>query len=666
MKDTITSPSHAHTKQSTKIAPPFPYETWIKTDTLEINFNPKNFSIFVTEQAPIPTRIALCGGGSRLPAHVGALEAFFKRGFSFSEFSGSSAGAMIATFAYLGYSISEIHNIISWYDDEKLMDNPMQLSLGSLKKLLIKGGLSSTKFLHQAAHYVILEKIINIISSEHYRHRFIDHQGFLQEHVYNAPYSISFSTLARIKELCPECSIGENLVLIGTDLETEKSVVFSAATTPDMSVADAVVISANLPLAFETITHDGKKYSDGGITKNYPIDCFAPPKRESFFLQHKSGVDYTVIGLQFDNGYEGDAIYSAKPVHKWDWLSRVFYNFVTGHSETTKHWSKDLEALRLHAHQTVLIPTPEVRLTTLSLDGELHEKMVESGRKAARDYLNHHGYYTENTGKLIRNEWMYEKFVRPDDLLEYCYTYNHTSIIKQLEKAIASSEYLEKGYQQYVRNLCQSMLHSMGQKNNGQSYQHRSSHKSSEAKPAHEIKSHLGDSRWVPRFFAPTTHDEPVITTSTSIINIQLFTKLYPLLMQNWSQLCPVSGIGDIFTTIRKQLFSIDGTQTCLQYLMDQLNTITAGHFIIFIVKAVLALYEESRFDHLYIHLKKIYTLVDSLLKNNLHGDDRYYGQWRFDIEDSEAVFTCIQEENWPALYALLDAKSLAFNYSSS
>ena len=162
-------------------------ETWVTTDTININFDPLDFSILVTERAPLPFRIAFCGGGAKIPAHIGALEELTKRKVQFTEFSGSSAGALIAAFAYLGYSCDEINEIISWFDDDKLLDNQLVLAFSNVKQIVQKGGLNSAKSLHQAANFVILKKVVNIISDEKYKHHICKTSGFLRKNVFDCP-----------------------------------------------------------------------------------------------------------------------------------------------------------------------------------------------------------------------------------------------------------------------------------------------------------------------------------------------------------------------------------------------------------------------------------------------------------------------------------------------
>lgn len=63
----------------------------------------------------------------------------------------------------------------------------------------------------------------------------------------------------------------------GTNLSTQKSVVFSLQTTPDMLVADALFISMCVPIMFAPVKYNGEYYVDGALSCNtpsvFPIEC---------------------------------------------------------------------------------------------------------------------------------------------------------------------------------------------------------------------------------------------------------------------------------------------------------------------------------------------------------------------------------------------------------
>ena len=81
---------------------------------------------------------------------------------------------------------------------------------------------------------------------------------------------ITFGELAATKEY-------REIYLVGANLSTGLSEVFSHKTTPEMKVADAARISMSIPLFFASVKGGKKKdhiYVDGGLLENYPIKTF--------------------------------------------------------------------------------------------------------------------------------------------------------------------------------------------------------------------------------------------------------------------------------------------------------------------------------------------------------------------------------------------------------
>ena len=94
------------------------------------------------------------------------------------------------------------------------------------------------------------------------------------------------------------------LHVITSNLSTRKIEVFSAASTPDVAVADAVLMSSLIPLYFESLRFDGTRfgegdfYADGGILLNYPINLFDDPAY--IFDKHRffGGVNWETLGCR--------------------------------------------------------------------------------------------------------------------------------------------------------------------------------------------------------------------------------------------------------------------------------------------------------------------------------------------------------------------------------
>lgn len=72
----------------------------------------------------------------------------------------------------------------------------------------------------------------------------------------------------------------KGLYVVGTDLSTRTTAIFSAKDTPRMEVAEAVRISMSVPLLFQSVESScGREvppeiYVDGGLLYNYPITLF--------------------------------------------------------------------------------------------------------------------------------------------------------------------------------------------------------------------------------------------------------------------------------------------------------------------------------------------------------------------------------------------------------
>jgi NTE family protein len=70
---------------------------------------------------------------------------------------------------------------------------------------------------------------------------------------------------------------GNDLVLTGCNVDTQKLVYFSADSDPDMPIRLAVRISSSFPFFFKSIVYKNDHYVDGGMLNNMPIEVFDKP-----------------------------------------------------------------------------------------------------------------------------------------------------------------------------------------------------------------------------------------------------------------------------------------------------------------------------------------------------------------------------------------------------
>ena len=80
----------------------------------------------------------------------------------------------------------------------------------------------------------------------------------------NIPYDCTFKEHYKITK--------KKLVITGSNINTQKTEIFSKDKTPNMSIYTALLISIALPLLFQPIKYNGFFYVDGGTYLNYPIE----------------------------------------------------------------------------------------------------------------------------------------------------------------------------------------------------------------------------------------------------------------------------------------------------------------------------------------------------------------------------------------------------------
>ncbi|HBY09585.1 MAG TPA: hypothetical protein DEH22_18030, partial [Chloroflexi bacterium] len=71
---------------------------------------------------------------------------------------------------------------------------------------------------------------------------------------------------------------------MAVNITRHQAEIFSVETTPDVAVAEAVLMSSTIPFFFEAVQFDGKAigqgdyYIDGGALSNFPLNLFDDPK----------------------------------------------------------------------------------------------------------------------------------------------------------------------------------------------------------------------------------------------------------------------------------------------------------------------------------------------------------------------------------------------------
>lgn len=199
------------------------------------------------------------GGGVRGIAYAGALSALEQRGMirNIERVGGTSVGAITALLVALNYSAEEMKTVLDGLNIGQFNDG----------RWFFVGG-----FNRMGRHY-------GWYRGERFE-RWLE--GLIARKTGKS--RLTFSQLHESRNQQPL----RDLYVTGTNLTTQRAVVFSHETTPDMALATAVRISMSVPLYFGAVLLDdqnrvisrprrGVNYQvlvDGGITANYPLDLF--------------------------------------------------------------------------------------------------------------------------------------------------------------------------------------------------------------------------------------------------------------------------------------------------------------------------------------------------------------------------------------------------------
>ncbi len=238
--------------------------------------------------------LALSGSGTLFYYHIGAVKRVLEQ-FEINSIIGTSGGSIIGSLLAIGYSIEQIESIAKDINLKECVD----YSFNPLHKF---GIIDGSKIKDR------LKKYMNI----------------------------------KFKDTLKE------LAITVTDYDKKEKQYFNSKNNPDLYIYEAVRASMSIPFVFKYTEINGRKYIDGGICDNFPVDYFkektigikiesSPQKKSqnnfSTWLLNTFGINYImdIIGLMMssvEKKHIEDAIYSKIIVIKSD-RSGLDFNHTT-------------------------------------------------------------------------------------------------------------------------------------------------------------------------------------------------------------------------------------------------------------------------------------------------------------------------------------------------
>lgn len=184
--------------------------------------------------------IAFEGAGVAGIAYAGAIRALREHDdlSELKNIAGTSVGAIMALMVALEYTDTENESVLSTFDSKTLLGSNYYLP--NMWRLVNQYGYYSTDRLSAFIASILTRKFM--------------------------PNNITFAELESMTET--------TLSVFALDATTKESKTFSGATTPNLSVVEAITASCSIPLFFTPKQIGDSLYVDGATVENYPIRIF--------------------------------------------------------------------------------------------------------------------------------------------------------------------------------------------------------------------------------------------------------------------------------------------------------------------------------------------------------------------------------------------------------
>jgi len=233
-------------------------------------------------------------GGMWGLSYIGVLKYLIKNGLklnNISNFIGTSIGSVFCVLIATGFSLNEIYYIFMYkFIFQKIFNtNPLVMTYN----MCFKWGLYSSEDLEKWIDNIICKK--------------------------TGKKNMTFSEFTKKFSHKPNQShnLNKNLYIIGSNITDQNLIIFSNITTPNISLAKAVVISLSFPGLITPTLINNKYYFDGALIFSNTYDLIIKPekyllnnhynkilikknKKKIFVKKIKQINKKTIINLQFN------------------------------------------------------------------------------------------------------------------------------------------------------------------------------------------------------------------------------------------------------------------------------------------------------------------------------------------------------------------------------
>jgi NTE family protein len=300
------------------------------------------------------------GGGTKGIGHTGGIRTMDDLGLlkNVKRVGGASAGSIVAGLLALGYSSTKVAEIVVETDFSKFQDD----SFGAVRDTY---RLFKNYGWHKGAAF---EKWMG----KHIAAKF-------------GGATLTFAGLQRQALLVNQPY--KDLYVVATNLTKQRIEVYSAETTPNMAIVEAIRISMSIPIFFQCMRNtEGDILVDGGVACNFPIQLF--DKRKYLYANSKTPEDYKfnprTLGFRLDSKEE------IKASIGWGSVSKEISNvvdYVTALITFLQEMANKRHLNSCDRRRTVFIETGNVKATDFNLSDEKIKMLYKNGERAMLDYF---------------------------------------------------------------------------------------------------------------------------------------------------------------------------------------------------------------------------------------------------------------------------------------
>ena len=322
------------------------------------------------------------GGGVKGIAYGGALQKLDEFGIisQIERVAGTSAGAITATLLAIGYTASQVSDILAETDFSVFPDTGLDIFYGS-KRLLKNYGW----------------------------HRGNEFESWLEKHIEarTGKNDLTFLELHNLKQQ-DKTNTHRELYVVGSNLSRQMAEIFCYETTPHMEIRKAVRISMSIPFYFQCVRSGGDILVDGGLTLNYPIALFDHERYlfdpENYEKLEYSSKDRTIFNHE-TLGMKLNGINSKRAYQKIDNLLDYTNSIVNLINQT----ARDAYIHRNDWKRTIYIDASIVSPTDFdaSTDKIKVSTLIENGKNNAEKYLL---WKAENEKNKISNKSIFNLY----------------------------------------------------------------------------------------------------------------------------------------------------------------------------------------------------------------------------------------------------------------